>query len=336
MELYYFTSYFEIFSAIYVAYIIADRLKKNYIAIITEHILLEHNHLKITFEEADRIIIGFETSFNSIQINQNDTTIARQHPVAINSLKALKSKTEQSKKEVEALFRDSYKTNAFSYIALYLAAYCLIIIIFSGFSQAYPNYILSNMVFLFNLFTIIYLWCAWNLDDSKGFLEKTINDNKPKRKRIVVWGQITKNSLFFINKLFDICNGYKFTIYYLCSGLIISISLPLIGFSINFQGFILSENHYELFHFVLVLFTLIFPISNFVVYFYIARARARKLHSDESLTQRIDSASNLTKSDDYKIINDFIQYCTINNSYTVSVESSENPVIKITRKSKKM
>lgn len=307
MELCNFTSLFEIFCTIYLAYIVTDNFTdSNFIATITEKILRKYTKIESSFKKIDAAILGSETTLNNVEIRSADdledgeikNTILHQQKhrdEALQKLKTQINKISLSKKEVNSTIKNSYQTKAFSIISLYLALYCILVLLFAGVSQGQcgVNQKFDNCLLSLNVFTIFFLYFGWKYD-----VEELINGKK----------SIPYRCVSFIAKLG--VNGYVFTlwstiiVFFLCIG---SYFVPQIEFKFV-----------NIYHNLLVILTLFIPILNFIIYFKKASNRADNV--TENLTEKVNSIEN-DALNDLKEIDKIIAYFEINHDISIQVIS---------------
>jgi ABC-type multidrug transport system fused ATPase/permease subunit len=289
MELSNFNSLFEIFCTIYLAYIIGDNFSEsNFIALITEKILRKYETIYQLISEINGKILSLETSLNNIKIPDatNEETI-KLKTLLENDKKLLeteKEKIEQSAKEINNEIKKSYQTKSFSYIALYLALYCMLILLFAGITQGNTTYKYNNILFCFDIITFIFLMVGWLYDMvNKNWVHSLIRN---------------------ISKIF-LVNGYKFTFITIFLNAIISIICGFISVYTNF--------HFN-FNNALILCTIFLPVLNFIIYFVKSANRANLIN--KSLAEKV-AVINDTLTEKLKRIEDTIIYFKIKDKMEI-------------------
>ncbi len=301
MELCNFNSLFEIFCTIYLAYIVTDNFSdSNFISTITEKILRKYSDIELLFSKIDVQILGAETTLNSLEIptsKEDDSqsvksSIEKQRKLYEYSLLTLntqKRKISQSKKEINLTIRNSYQTKSFSFLSLFLALYCILILIYAGIVQGNVtqngniiNTKFDNCLFTLIVFTLIYLCFAWEYD-----VEEKFAITKP--------NFLNKTATFFAKTLK--INGYVFTLWSI-----------IILFLISFVSYFLPQketSHLLLYHNTLIIFAIFLPILNFIIYFKKAANRAEKTRGN--LTEKVESIANDIPND-LKAIDKYLNY----------------------------
>lgn len=302
MELCNFTSLFEIFCTIYLAYVITDNYSEsNFIATITEKILRKYQNIDSLFEEINEKILGSETSLNTLEIpkaKENDIPqkieeYEKQLKLRTQSFEILviqKKKIAQSKKEIYSQIRNSYQTKSFSFISLYLALYCILILIYSGICQSLQNSNIVNSLLALNIFSFLFIIFGWAYDGNE------INSNQK---------GFTNKFVKFITRKLNI-NGYVFTL--------IAIAFAII---LSFASYFISQHqteNYNYYHNSIVIFTILLPILNFWVYFKKAANRAAKI--TDSLTEQVSSIATEVPND-LQDIEDFITYFKVDKKIKI-------------------
>jgi hypothetical protein len=276
MDLCNFTSLFEIFCTIYLAYIITDNFtESSFIATITEKILRKYHNIDRLFHEIDSKILGAETSLNSLELPKsysedgkikNDVEKTRAlYDESVNIVKVQKRKITQSKKEIYSKIKGSYQTKAFSFLSLYLALYCIFILFFAGISATKDSRF-DNSLLTWNIFTLFFLYAGWEYEVENSDASKKSNVN-----RLVC----------YCAKTFKI-NGFTFTLKAIMCGLILTV----IGFFIPQK----ETEYYHHFHDFIIICTILIPILNFIIYFKKASNRAEKIRGN--LTEKVQSIAN--------------------------------------------
>jgi hypothetical protein len=303
MEISNFSSLFEIYCTIYLAYIITDNFyESNFIATITEKILRKYQKIHDAFNKMNQLVLGSETSLYNLQIikPKDEDNAAKESEYekqlklksyCFTIIETQKSKIAQNKKEVYAKIRDSYQTKSFSFIALYLTLNAIAILLFSGISQAICNNSIENCLLMINIFTITFLYFAWEYD---------AYDYTPHKKswahKFVFW--IISWTKF---------NGYEITLLSILGCLLFSIAVYFIT-PINIGKW------YIYYHTALILSTILLPLINFIVYFKKAANNAAYVAS--FLTVQVQLIAEDVERD-LKEIEEYVTYFKVDNKLKI-------------------
>ena len=256
MELQNFSSIFEIFATFTLAYIIIDELVENpFIRVISEKVLRIYKPIDDIFIEINGQIDGRKTSLNNIPLSDDQhEKIKEDLPRIKLILETIIDKNVQSFSEIRSIIKQKYATKVFVYLNCYLFLYCLSILFYGGLfkdgnelSSLQYNIRLDQSLALFNFCAIIFLLFGWFLDKPK-IIERKNNFN-----------QVVGSLL----------NGYLLSFcFYL-----ISIALAVIAFHFNWKTLDFTKDHL---HQMLIISCVFIPISNFLIYIFKARKRAKK------------------------------------------------------------
>jgi hypothetical protein len=260
MELQSFNSIFELFATFFLAYVLIDELTENpFISLMSEKILRKYRAIDQIYREIKSNISGHRTSLTNLaQMSQ-----VRGHAEYVNEIagieaimKSTTERNEQSFAEIRSSIRQNYITRCFVYLNAYLFFYCFTILFFSGLYSSVEtektwtddhNVRLDNSLALFLALSFIYLLVGWILDKKRP-VDKVVT----KEKGILDWDRI---------------NGY------LVASILFIIFLILSGCSFYFNWHIIHFETYP-YHNILVLVSIILPVSNFLIYIIKAFKRA--------------------------------------------------------------
>lgn len=293
MDLCNFTSIFEIFCTIYLAYIVTDNfVESNFIATITEKILRKYDSIDSLFHDIDSRILGAETSLNNLELGKtSDDATQKEYNRCVQIVEIQKKKIVQYKKEIQSKIKGSYQTKSFSYISLYLALYCILILFFSGI-QNHKDLRFENVLVMFIVFTFIFLCFGWAYDGSKPSVLNSI-------------------VCFFAKKLK--LNGFIFTL----NCLLFVIFLSVVAFLFPQ----IPSVYYKYYHCTIVVIAIFIPILNFIIYFNKASSRAETIR--ENLTEKVKSIADDVPIE-LKEIENLLIYFEVGTKITILQAISQN------------
>jgi hypothetical protein len=263
MELGNFSSIFEIFATLTLAYILIDELLPiPFVSLITEKVLRRYRIIDETYVDIRSKISGRQTSLSNIA--QMQIPEVQKLDEYDRLLKSTSERAEQSFTEVKALIRSDGATKSFAFLNCFLFLFCITMLFYGGAYASEENqidkiasekfhYRVDFSLFLFSTISFLYLLFSW-IYDKKGKEENSNESN------VGVFDRIRKGKIM---------NGYilSSSIWLLISG--ISILSYFLGWKLpHFQD--------TVWHDLLILGCIILPMANFLVYMMKASKRAKK------------------------------------------------------------
>lgn len=286
MELQGFNSIFEIFATFTLAYIIIDELVENpYISVISEKVLRVYKPIHDVFSQIRSQIDGRKTSLNNItQSDFKHERIQQDLPKIKGILDSIKERSDQSYQEIKFIIRQKHATRVFVYLNCYLFFYCLTVLFYGGLYNQPVNEAgtlgdrdLDNSLFVFNVCAMLFLLFGWCLDKQK-------KEGKIEEK---------KNNFYIVSNML---NGYLLS--FCCY--LVAIVLSMLACFLDWEIINFSSRYP---HSILVMSCVFIPVSNFLIYIFKARKRAKKSLPD--LQSRAD-IFNKDYTNDLSEIDDFL------------------------------
>lgn len=310
MELQSFNSIFELFATFFLAYVLIDELTENpFISLISEKILRKYRTIDKIFSNIRAQITGHGTSLNNIA--QLEDVVAHQQYIAQRPgidliMQSTSQRTEQSFKEIRSSIRQNYTTRCFVYLNAYLFFYCFAILFFGGLYESINpkqpwaedyNVRIDTALSDFLIFSFIYLFIGWLMDTKKKEKEELVEEEDKG----------------FFKSLSDNSNGY------LVAVIIFFVNVVLSACSFYFNWHII---HFEKWpnHNILVVASILLPMSNFFIYIFKASRRASKTLPTlltQAKTFKTDYTTELNK------VQGFIHMCSNLNQPVVIPEGGQ-------------
>lgn len=276
MDLGAFSSIFELFATLTLAYILIDELAPtSFLTLITEKVFRRYRDIHQKFAEIRIQISGRETSLNNI--TQMDVPHKEHLDEYQRILKSTSKRTEQSFSEIKRIIGNDSATKCFGFLNCFLFFFCITMLFFGGaYNSAkqdleapgvYSNlhYRLDFSLFLFSTLSIIWLIGNWIHDQNKLQKRNDADDNtqpidEEDDEDIGFFERVRKS---------NIMNGYVLAFGVWAFILVVSIVCYFMGF---------KWRHFQdtYIHDLLILLCIILPMLNFLVYILKAKARAKK------------------------------------------------------------
>jgi hypothetical protein len=290
LEIYNFTSLFEILCAFNLAYVFTEQSKNSrFIVLIIDKILVKYGSVLDEIKEWDTKLAGKQTSLDTYQFDtKNEKNSALYNSCKI-VLERERRKLNVSKDEIYKKIKSSYQTKSFSYIALYLAKYCIVILIYCGVVQGSQNTKFENTLLALNIISVLFMVIGWHFDKISYFNMNNVDQKSSWAINLIQW-LVKKKRI----------NGYNFAIIVLIAACAISFGAYYIPQSYS--------PYYRFYHNMLVVCTVLVPLLNFIVYFRKAANRA-EAHKGNLLEQAKSITSDLPSN--LKPIDDFFVFCDI-------------------------
>ena len=134
MELNSFSSIFEIFATLTLAYILIDELLPNpFISLITEKVLRRYSVIDRMYAGIKNQITGRSTSLNNLAQKILEVPAIKDNlPTIQNILDSTEERTQQSFSEIKTIIRSDYQTKIFAFLNCYLFLFCITILFIGG------------------------------------------------------------------------------------------------------------------------------------------------------------------------------------------------------------
>ncbi len=275
-----FSHIYELFGTFTLAYIIIDELTENpFISLISEKILRKFTTVNKNYEEVISKIEGHKESLKNI-LNQKESgkkskKIQKNFPSVKSTLSSIETRTNNIFSKIKERIRRNYTTRIFVFLNTFILLYCLGMLYYGGLYEKrmdgpriYNDFSvrMDCSIFVFVTLSYMVLLYGWIKDRQKGIKkikraesydseilntilsEVIVSDNKRKKN-----GKVP--------------NGY----YVVAIAFLIILALSVMTFYLSVN--IMPPNNDHL-HDILIIASVLLPLSNFIVYFFKANTRA--------------------------------------------------------------